>query len=1840
MALHRQMLRRCIRVSVIAVLGTVLLAWAQQSGASASVVSIPSARAPLGMSPAAPLGTLPVAPLDRPALMSGLSMGGIAGRVPHLAGASSKRHTVVTATTGATADGGSATDTPGIDPETYTCNQSGYIDFEGLPNHYDLSANAIGGVEFTTTNGYTWEVGDFDSGEYNGKYPDGDYTSQGSNWAWLGVEEGAGRMTFVNGPTSYFSILVSAGEPVELEAYNANEELLATVGMSSNVDTGTMDELRITRSVPDMAYVVAHGVGNFFLVDSVCTNAPGTYTTPIGGAVGDQMSGNPSMNSVQCEYGDYPVNCATGDFWHAFTDVSIPSRGLPLAVTRTYNSALASTDGSFGYGWSSNVTMYASFDDGGVTIHQEDGTTVTFEPNGSGGYTAPPSVLATLVQEPSGSYVFTRKKDDRYVFSSSGQLIEEGERNGNTTKFTYNGSGQLTTETDPSGRAIAFTYNDGGQIASVTDPEGRRTSYVYDAAGDLVEVVDPLGRHWQFTYDSEHRMVTMREPQYFSDTATSPTPVVSNTYDSSGRVIAQTDPMGRTTTFNYTSQPGSTIITDPSGNVTDETYADGELVSLTKGVGTPQEATWQYTYNPATLGVERVVDPDGDVTTNAYDEAGNLVATTNPLDHTTTYTYNELDESTSETNPLGLTTTYAYDEHGNLLEKSTPLESTGEVARTTYSHEAEPGEVTAVTDPDGNTTKYAYGSAGDRTSVTDPDGNTTTYAYNTDGKLTSTVAPAGDVPSGDPAPHTTSYTYDADGELTSETDPLGHTASYAYDGNGNRISVTDADGHSTKQAYNADNELIEVTRSDGSVLKTEWDADGDMTAQIDGAGHPTTYAYDPLNRLVSVTNPDGHTTSYRYDADGLKTATINAEGQTTEYGYDADSELTSITYSDGTTPDVTEGYNADGERTEMTDGSGTSTFTYDSLGRTTSATDGAGATVSYGYDLDGHLTSLTYPNGQTVTRAYDVAGNLTSVTDWQGHTTHFSYDADSNLSEEQFPGNVTTQLSYDDTNRLTSIDDTHEGSTLASFDYTRDPDGLLSGEVAENGTTGTTDYSYDTLDRLTSAGATPYGYDAADNPTTFGAATQMFDPANELRSSSTPGSPVEAPHEEVKVEGEKPGEHPGEELPPPSGNEGPSNTGSSSGGQNPTATGQGSTSPTPGGGALGFKASSPATDGVANAASTSKPEIVTPKLRTHGVHDLVLAFISAAPGQRALEISGDRLHWSPLARASGPGGATEVWQAHATGRLSGPVTIRLHEHGRPAAATIAAFAGQATAVPTVLGHSAAQGRSSAPIDSLTPPAGALLWAVGHSAGQKQAIARHAGQQLVAQRFDKPARTDSWVQRINASSSTSVHVADTRTAGHWTLLAVAIGVPSALAARAAHAGDDLTPTGGSVSRLSSGPAVGAIAPNTGGEAAGSTGQATDLAQTAPRRGADRVIPSTSTSTSTSAPVTRQFAYNARGDRIEETTSGSAPVKLSYNQADRLIAVGDNISYAYNGDGLRVSKTVDGTTTEFVWNQAEATPELLQDRQTLYIYGPDGVPIEQITDETPTYLHQDQQDSTRLITDADGQVVGRYAYTAWGQVTSHTGTATTDLQYDGQYTDAETGFQYLRARYYDPSTGQFLTVDPASSATGAPYSYAAASPLNASDPSGLSAVGTCASGSVSGHIVIGLSGSFEVCEWAGSGWSATTVSVGGAGGVGLGGGVDGGVADAITDANSPAGLGGWGCTIGVSGDVVGGADLSADCLGGGAEIGVNVGADAGASADIGADYTWVVVSNGDLNSGVPWFIRDIYNNNAASLPGPYAPQGPSDGQPLCVATLNESAPVGMTLTVPTLSGIPLQ
>lgn len=1282
-----------------------------------------------------------------------------------------------------------------------------------------------------------------------------------------------------------------------------------------------------TGGVVDFTPGLAPGQTAYFSLEEPLSATTVTAGGPSAGEQGGPV--NLSENPTTCSSAR-PVNCATGVFWHQFTDVAVPGRGVALNFSRTYSSSQAAVEGPLGFGWTDSYNMSLATDaSGDATITQEDGSTVTFLSNGAGGFTAPPRVLATLTGNADGSFTFIRDRGQaQYNFSASGQLTSEVDNNGYQTQLTYNGSGQLTTVTDSAGRTLTFTYT-GSQIATVTDPMGRTTSYSYDASGNLVSATDPMGRTWSFTYDANHLLLTMTDPRGG---------VATNTYNSSSQITSQVDPAGRTTIWSYSGDPtttagGTTTMTDPDGNVTTYNYSNLELMSVTHAAGTSIVATTGYTYDPATLGVTSVTDPNGNVTTNTYDSNGNLLSTTDPLGNTTTYSYNSVNEIVTKTSPLGETTSYNYDGNGNLLTVTDPLGNTTTYA---YGDTSHPGDITSVTDPDGNVISYTYDSAGDvasvsvspATGVTD----TTTYAYDADGERTCEASPNATnakvscPPASGPAvADTTATTYNADGEITSVIDPDGHTTSYVYDADGNQTQVTDPAGNVTSYTYDADNEPTKITRPDGSAVSSSYGADGNLTSQTDAAGDTTHYAYDALNGVVSTTDPLGRTTSYGYDTDGNRTTLTDPSGRVTTYSYDVANELAGITYSDGTTPTVSYTYDADGQRSSMTDGTGTTSYTYDEDERLASVTNGAGATVSCSYDPAGLLTSLSYPNGQTVTRSFNGAGQLTSVSDWLGNTTNFRYDADGNLTTEAYPNGVSAVSTFDSADQLMTIADKTTSATLASFSYTRNSLGQVTSAVQGGTLQGTQDYSYTQLSQLASDSSGSYGYDPAGNLTQLPRGiTQTYDAASELSSTTGPAA-VRAP----------------------------------------------------------------VTDQVASANETTKGATITaPAVTTKSASELILAFISAAgpasKSQSITAVTGGGLAWSLAVRSDGKQGTAEVWQAHATKLLTAvKIAATLKDKGYDGSITIATFTGAGTKTGA---HATASGATGAPAVSVTTTGpDSLAWAVGEDPSHATARTAAAGQSIVHQYLDTKGISTDWAQKTTAipAAATVVKVADTAPiTDKWNMAAVEI--------------------------------------------------------TAAAPGSQKTT----------------YGYDKDGNRTSITPAGKPATALTYDQANRLIAYGTTASYAYNGDGLRMSKTVNGTTSAFTWDQSGSMPLVLAAGSSYYVYGPTGKPIEQISGNTATYLLQDQQGSTRLLTNSTGSVVGTYAYGTYGTTISHTGSATTALQYDGQYADAESGFQYLRARYYDSAAGQFLSVDPAVELTASPYGYAAGNPVNAMDPAGLS------------------------------------------------------------------------------------------------------------------------------------------------------------------------------------------
>ncbi|HEY4871714.1 MAG TPA: LamG-like jellyroll fold domain-containing protein [Candidatus Dormibacteraeota bacterium] len=891
---------------------------------------------------------------------------------------------------------------------------------------------------------------------------------------------------------------------------------------------GTLDEVAIYPSALTATQVLAH------------FNAG----APVGGSLTPAQSAGGGINlCLPClvsgiERGiatPSPIDTGTGNFWHTFSDFNLPGRSYPLALTRTYNSQSAATNGPLGYGWQFNHAMSLSQSGSTATITQENGSQATFSQSGSAWSPSAPRFIATLTHNGDGTWTFVRQNRDTYGFNASGQLTSAKDLNGYTTTFTYS-AGNLSSVTDPAGRALTIGWT-GSHLTSVTDANvtpARVVQYQYnDGAGNLTDVIDVNAGHSQFAYNTSHRMTVMKDPKCY---ATTGCPGVQNSYDGGGRVQWQKDQLNRQTSFAYGAN--QTTVTDPKGNQRLDAYTQGLRTATTKGYGTAQAATWHYAYDLSTLALIAVTDPNGNTTTYTVDGSGNPLTVTDPLGRQTINTYNSLNEMLTSKDPNGVTTTNVYNANGNLTSVSRPLTGTLQVQTTTYAYtdSSHPGDVTSMVDPDNKTRTYTYDAYGNRASTTDPLGDKATRVFNADGWITSSVSPKGNVVGcGCQSTFTTTYAHDPFGDVTMVTDPLSHQTIRHYDADQNMDWFQDGNGNRTAYVYDLANEQTQMQRPDTTTLTTDYFTDGTVQDQKDGKNNAiVTYGYDALARVTSTTDALSNVTAYTYDGAGNRLTQEDPGGNCagtpktgcTSFTYDVANQLKAINYSDGVTPNVTNIlYDGDGQRTSMTDGTGTSSWAWDSLHRLTSYTNGAGAQVQYGYNLRSLVTTLTYPGSLNVTRGYDDAGRFTSVLDWRSNTTAFGYDVNSNLTTETLPSGtgVVDTFTFDAADRLLAISSVKAGVlSLFGATYSRDNANQLTSDSSAPATGSR--YQYNSLNQLCYAGAsnsnacslpppaaTAYAYDPADNLTQAASTQQVFNAADQLCWTGTTAGVCSAP---------------------------------------------------------------------------------------------------------------------------------------------------------------------------------------------------------------------------------------------------------------------------------------------------------------------------------------------------------------------------------------------------------------------------------------------------------------------------------------------------------------------------------------------------------------------------------------------------------------------------------------------------------------------------------------------------------------------------------------------------------
>jgi YD repeat-containing protein len=505
----------------------------------------------------------------------------------------------------------------------------------------------------------------------------------------------------------------------------------------------------------------------------------------------------------------------------------------------------------------------------------------------------------------------------------------------------------------------------------------------------------------------------------------------------------------------------------------------------------------KYQFTPETLRLEKIVDPNGNTTTFAYNGSGLTSSVTDTKGHVLTFKYE---------GPEG--------------DLSSVKDALGRTWKFTQSGK----QLTSMTDPDGHKLQYKYNTAGQLTQTTDPNGHLIELSYDkaeVTGKLTRVrrVVNGSEGTIGNKDVITTlSYAIPASGELSCPTGSIGDTVIVSPNGSPNGEVNAKSAEHKTSYCINSSDEVTKAINQRGNPSTAGYDPGtgslleyqnpGD-TAEGSGSGATNTIAYNtsgaPTKITTGVTTSASLETSLTYgggtghggqvEPSAIQTP-FSAVGQKTNkthktfYTYDASGNLTTVNQDEEAgKPEVKLAYNTKGQVTESTDPDGNTTkyqynetthdlvkieppspigmplgateLTYDSLDRTHTVKDGRGITATYTYDGEDRVTKVEYSDGSSVSFKFDADGNTTERVDAKSfgepytgvtlyeydklnrptlattptaNSTHYGYDYDSNLTSLEDAGKAVA-YAYGSDDVLTSLTEPENSAHPFKFGY-------------------------------------------------------------------------------------------------------------------------------------------------------------------------------------------------------------------------------------------------------------------------------------------------------------------------------------------------------------------------------------------------------------------------------------------------------------------------------------------------------------------------------------------------------------------------------------------------------------------------------------------------------------------------------------------------------------------------------------------------------------------------------------------------------------------------------------
>jgi RHS repeat-associated core domain len=1260
------------------------------------------------------------------------------------------------------------------------------------------------------------------------------------------------------------------------------------------------------------------------------------------------------------------------------------------------------------------------------------------------------------------------------------------------TVYIYDYANRLVEQQDPDGSKVKTTYNPSGTIATTTAKNGSITCYRYDGLGRLSEqwapsVVsngDTMYVYTKTEYDKVGNKTAVRTGREKVTLYGIPSSlaVTNCTYYRNGKVKTVTDSAGRKVEYRY----------DGDGNISvQDLYTSATSKNVT-------EFTYNHLDKPLTQKVHvmkgdiygnDINDTTDTVLTTAYtyDKNGNLKTETKPDNITTTHTYDNMDRQTGTSQPgkdengtdVSITTSTTFDFEGKPLTKTDENGNT-----TTYSYTRR-GFLGKVTDPNPGVAAYYYDRAGRKIAEVSPknydptkalaDMNRSEYTYDTMGRVTTKTETYYDTNSSSwisfvskayryelfgnlvkeldalgyeagtgatiseriDSGYGIEYTYDLEGRQISTLDPVSQerslpfTTRYDYDSFGRKTTETNARGVETVYTYDDAGNVLNVKLSGQTIQSATYDLTGRQLTKTDGNGNTTAYEYNALGKVRKTVTPGdisipSNTITFQYDVNGNLMKSQDSLGTVDLYNYDnQDRELSHTEQkSDGTQAiTTTTKYDRVGNKRFETDGNGgVTTNTYDAMNRLKTVTV-SGKTTTYNYDANDDQTGMTDWRGNTTTSIYDPLNRLVEKRDALGkliQKLEYNHNHVQIKSYSTFDGITmnATRYVYDRNNRLVSTIDPLGHTT--SQDY--DDAGNISTKIDGNGII--TTYRYDNFNRLAAvvnakSETTSYTYDLNGNML-----AQTDDKGNriiyEYNAANKPirridaGGRIGAPGSYVYVDGKSESYTYYVDGKIKTKTDRNSNTTNYTYDIHDRLLSQ----------AIGTSIISYTYDNNGNQSSMTDGTGTT--TRTYDSFNRVLTKTVPHIGQSVYEydITSGMDEGCRAEKSTDPKGniTTKVydkvgrlWKVTAGGNTT---TYAYYDNGSRKSVTYSGSKEEYTYYADGLCRTLINSKlDGTEIDSYSYAYDAARNQTGKTdkkgttsytydcLNRLQGINEQFSGKVTTYTFDAAGNRISETVTQNGNTTSTVY-----TYNEQNRLMKTITTCGGVKETDTYSYDD---NGNMVSKTkaSTKPAN----PNTLGSF--------NMSKVGQGTGSDLVV----------------YDYDI------------------WNQLVKSVEGSNTLTYNYNGEGLRVQKTVNGTLTNYLYEYDKVVLETdNNNNQTARnVYGINLL-ARTVGSETYNYMYNGHADVTALVK-PEGTVMGTYYYDAFGNITEQTGNVNNNVTYAGYQWDSETALYYLNARYYDSKIARFLSEDTYKGQIKDPlslnlYTYCHNEPIMYADPSG--------------------------------------------------------------------------------------------------------------------------------------------------------------------------------------------